>query len=173
MRKPWASGVLAIHQLVPADIQPFLPWNLSAEKKKSLGESGLPEGDDTSSLDSTLHPDARISAATKVKIQSHPGERWTVSCCVLNKRDGRSFTCLRQQFCSVPIVTTRLEPQLFLTLRATQPDLPALALRVDRGGDVVADPEVGGGYARDRFRDDAFTEQERSKAAENFLGNGL
>ena len=33
---------------VPADIQPFLPWNLSAEKKKSLGKSGLPEGDDTS-----------------------------------------------------------------------------------------------------------------------------
>ncbi len=32
---------------VPADIQPFLPWNLSAEKKKSLGEPGLPEGDDT------------------------------------------------------------------------------------------------------------------------------
>jgi len=33
---------------VPTDIQPFLPWNLSAEKKKSLGELGLPEGDDTS-----------------------------------------------------------------------------------------------------------------------------
>jgi hypothetical protein len=33
---------------VPTDIQPFLPWNLSAEKKKSLRESGLPEGDDTS-----------------------------------------------------------------------------------------------------------------------------
>jgi hypothetical protein len=31
------------------------------EKKKSLGESGLPEGDDTSWLNSTLHPDARIS----------------------------------------------------------------------------------------------------------------
>ena len=60
---------------VPADIQPFLPWNLSAEKKKSLGKSGLPEGDDTSQLNSTLHPDARISATTKVKIQSHPGER--------------------------------------------------------------------------------------------------
>jgi transposase len=33
---------------VPTDIQPFLPWNLSAEKRKSLGEPGLPEGDDTS-----------------------------------------------------------------------------------------------------------------------------
>jgi transposase len=33
---------------VPADIQQFLPWNLSAEKRKSLGERGLPEGDDTS-----------------------------------------------------------------------------------------------------------------------------
>jgi transposase len=33
---------------VPTDIQPFLPWNLSAENKKSLGEPGLPEGDDTS-----------------------------------------------------------------------------------------------------------------------------
>ena len=33
---------------VPTDIQPFLPWNLSAEKKKSLGEPGLPEGNDTS-----------------------------------------------------------------------------------------------------------------------------
>src|SRR5208337_3009005 len=42
-----------------------------------------------------LHPDARISATTKVQIQSHPRERWTVSCCALNKRDGRSFTFVR------------------------------------------------------------------------------
>ena len=42
-----------------------------------------------------LHPDARISATTKVQIQSHPGERWTVSCCALNKRDGRSLTIAR------------------------------------------------------------------------------
>src|SRR5271157_4850086 len=40
------------------------------------------------------HPDARISATTKVQIQSHPRERWTVSCCALNKRDGRSLTIL-------------------------------------------------------------------------------
>jgi transposase len=33
---------------VPADIQPFLPWNLSEEKKKELRDAGLPEGDDTS-----------------------------------------------------------------------------------------------------------------------------
>jgi transposase len=33
---------------VPADIQPFLPWNLSAEKKKELSVTGLPEADDTS-----------------------------------------------------------------------------------------------------------------------------
>jgi transposase len=33
---------------VPADIKPFLPWNLSDEKKKELRNSGLPEGDDTS-----------------------------------------------------------------------------------------------------------------------------
>ena len=39
-----------------------------------------------------LHPDARISATMQVKIQSHPGERWTVSCSALNKRDGRSLT---------------------------------------------------------------------------------
>ena len=39
-----------------------------------------------------LHPDARISVTMQVKIQSHPGERWTVSCCALNKRDGRSLT---------------------------------------------------------------------------------
>src|SRR3974377_1755770 len=39
-----------------------------------------------------LHPDARISATMQVKIQSHPGERWTVSCCALNKRDGRPLT---------------------------------------------------------------------------------
>src|SRR5208337_1429900 len=39
-----------------------------------------------------LHPDARISATMQVKIQSHPGVRWTVSCCALNKRDGRSLT---------------------------------------------------------------------------------
>ena len=33
---------------VPADIQPFLPWNLSEEKKKELRDTELPEGDDTS-----------------------------------------------------------------------------------------------------------------------------
>ena len=33
---------------VPADIQAFLPWNLSDEKKKELRDTGLPEGDDTS-----------------------------------------------------------------------------------------------------------------------------
>jgi transposase len=33
---------------VPADIQPFLPWNLSEEKRKELSDSKLPEGDDTS-----------------------------------------------------------------------------------------------------------------------------
>ena len=33
---------------VPADIPQFLPWNLSAEQKKSLGERGVPEADDTS-----------------------------------------------------------------------------------------------------------------------------
>ena len=29
---------------VPADIQPFLPWNLSDEKKKELRDTGLPKG---------------------------------------------------------------------------------------------------------------------------------
>ena len=33
---------------VPADIQPFLPWNLDAVKRKELGERNLGEGDDTS-----------------------------------------------------------------------------------------------------------------------------
>jgi transposase len=33
---------------VPADIQPFLPWNLEAAKRSELGEPGLPERDDTS-----------------------------------------------------------------------------------------------------------------------------
>jgi transposase len=33
---------------VPADIQPFLPWNLDAAKRSELGEPGLPERDDTS-----------------------------------------------------------------------------------------------------------------------------
>jgi transposase len=33
---------------VPADIQAFLPWNLSDERKKELRDTGLPEGDDTS-----------------------------------------------------------------------------------------------------------------------------
>jgi transposase len=33
---------------VPADIQRFLPWNLSDEKKKDLRDTGLPEADDTS-----------------------------------------------------------------------------------------------------------------------------
>jgi transposase len=33
---------------IPEDIQPFLPWNMSEEKKKELSDTGLPEGDDTS-----------------------------------------------------------------------------------------------------------------------------
>ena len=33
---------------VPADIQAFLPWTISDEKKKELRDTGLPEGDDTS-----------------------------------------------------------------------------------------------------------------------------
>jgi transposase len=33
---------------VPADIQPFLPWNFEAAKRSELGEPGLPERDDTS-----------------------------------------------------------------------------------------------------------------------------
>ena len=33
---------------VPDNIQLFLPWNLSEEKKKELGNAGLPQGDDTS-----------------------------------------------------------------------------------------------------------------------------
>ena len=33
---------------VPEDIQPFLPWNLSQEKKKNLGGPDPTEGDDTS-----------------------------------------------------------------------------------------------------------------------------
>jgi transposase len=33
---------------VPADIQPFLPWNLEAARRSELGEPGLPERDDTS-----------------------------------------------------------------------------------------------------------------------------
>ncbi len=33
---------------IPKDIEPFLPWNLEAAKKKELGEPGLPERDDTS-----------------------------------------------------------------------------------------------------------------------------
>jgi transposase len=33
---------------VPGDIQAFLPWNLSDEKKMELRDIGLPEGDDTS-----------------------------------------------------------------------------------------------------------------------------
>ena len=33
---------------VPQDVQSFLPWNLSAEKKKELGEPGITEGIDSS-----------------------------------------------------------------------------------------------------------------------------
>ena len=33
---------------VPADIQPFLPWNLDAGKQSEFGERSLPEEDDTS-----------------------------------------------------------------------------------------------------------------------------
>ena len=33
---------------VPANIEAFLPWNLSEEQKQELRDTGLPEGDDTS-----------------------------------------------------------------------------------------------------------------------------
>ena len=33
---------------VPADVQPFLPWNMSEDKKKELTDTGAPEGNDTS-----------------------------------------------------------------------------------------------------------------------------
>ena len=33
---------------VPEDVQSFLPWNLSAEKKKELGDPGITEGIDSS-----------------------------------------------------------------------------------------------------------------------------
>ena len=33
---------------VPGDIQLFLPWNMSQEKKKELGGPGPTEGNDTS-----------------------------------------------------------------------------------------------------------------------------
>jgi transposase len=33
---------------VPADIQAFLPWNISEEKKEELSDTDAPEGDDTS-----------------------------------------------------------------------------------------------------------------------------
>jgi transposase len=33
---------------VPEDIQPFLPWNLGAEKSEELAEAAVPKGDDTS-----------------------------------------------------------------------------------------------------------------------------
>ena len=33
---------------IPIDIQPFLPWKLDAAKRNELGESDLPEGEDTS-----------------------------------------------------------------------------------------------------------------------------
>jgi hypothetical protein len=39
---------------------PFLPWNLSEEKKKKLVKAGLPHGDDTSEIDRALHPVTRI-----------------------------------------------------------------------------------------------------------------
>src|SRR5271166_987876 len=60
------------------------------------------------------HPDARISATTKVQIQSHPGERWTVSCCALNKRDGRSLTSELALFWHFSIIASSL-PSASLT----------------------------------------------------------
>ena len=33
---------------VPEGIEPFLPWNIGAEKKRELGGPGVPKGDDTS-----------------------------------------------------------------------------------------------------------------------------
>ena len=43
---------------VPANIQLFLPWNLSQEKKKELGNAGLPKGMTLRKID--LHPGIRI-----------------------------------------------------------------------------------------------------------------
>src|SRR5208337_3130958 len=67
-----------------------------------------------------LHPDARISATMQVKIQSHPGVRWTVSCCALNKRDGRSLTNIVPQVpvphkISVPICASRRKNRVLTT----------------------------------------------------------
>ncbi|MBV8431484.1 MAG: hypothetical protein JO244_10000 [Solirubrobacterales bacterium] len=44
---------------VPAEIQPFVPWNLEAAKRSELGEPGLPERDDTSEIEGPLHPNER------------------------------------------------------------------------------------------------------------------
>ena len=33
---------------IPADIQPFSPWNMSEDKKKELRDTGVPEENDTS-----------------------------------------------------------------------------------------------------------------------------
>ena len=70
-----------------------------------------------------LHPDARISATTKVQIQSHPGERWTVSCCALNKRDGRSLTPAPGVAHHLPTDTRKTDPDL-ATVVAAWPGLP-------------------------------------------------
>jgi len=41
------SGKTASRELLE-NIQLFLPWNLSEEQKKELGNAGPPQGDDTS-----------------------------------------------------------------------------------------------------------------------------
>ena len=51
--------------------------------------------------------------------------------------------CLRQQFCSVPIVTTKLEPQLFLTLDGTAEDGIAEVGLTEVGTAEVGTAEVG------------------------------
>ena len=79
---------------VPENIQPFLPWNLSEETKKELGEPGTLKGTTLPRSTDQVHPGNRISATTRGRASLPPRERWAASCCALNKRDGRSFTVI-------------------------------------------------------------------------------
>ena len=71
---------------VPEDIQPFLPWNLGAEKKKELGEPAVPQGDDTSVDPRSRRPENDSSRTMRPKSQPDARERGTRS----SRADGQT-----------------------------------------------------------------------------------
>ena len=93
------------------------------------GLSGLLANLRREKLPQVLHQRLRVLQPTQLPCCFHRRSSWLVMRVGLVPRPSfrrtaifsppRTTGCLRQQFCSVPIVTTKLEPQLFLTLGCT------------------------------------------------------